>query len=325
MSAFSNQGLHAAEALFTGAHERAAQYLEQAPILVMWALPWADFRNDGGQTFAAHWIAGKCIAGVPLKEFLRSVGFSPPMRAIRASVLQPSHAGVYQMLSRVPPAVLGRAIPATAVAQRRWLRALGVWLGTKRNRYAFDTDGMFQWCVERLSGAEISRDQARDMLDFQMNSRDFNKAWGLKRATEEMGGWHARITLESQIRQLPVQPDDAIDLGGLPEIWTCERYAIQPLRTPREIADEGSAMRHCAATYIKWVFDGRSHLASVTSGGKRVATLELAGPKAGARRFSVVQLRGPCNSAVPPTVMAFASLYSELLKSRPDPNARSAP
>lgn len=318
---YANTGLHRAERLFLDAHPRAAQYLDQAPILVMWALPWAQHRSDSAPTFASTWIAGHCEAGIGLKDFLRAAGFTAPMRGIAASVILPSHAGLYRMLGRVRPAVLGRCIPVTKKAQRSWLSSLDAWLiaANRPGRVSRlnGCDGPFQWCVERFGGI-MTQALARDLLDFQCGvGPAFNSAWSLKRAGEEMQTWHARITLESQLRGLPVGADDLIDLGDQPDTWECERFAITALRTPRQIAEEGSAMRHCVATYIKLVFDGQAHVVSITEDGKRVATLELGGPKAGARRWTMRQLKGPRNAPVRPVIESMARLYSEVLQNRP--------
>ena len=97
MSRYSNTGLHRAEALFQGAHERAGQYLDQAPILVMWALPWVSSGDESASTFARLWIAAKCEDGPPLKVMLRDSGFTAPMRQIhepRVGVGQVLGAGV---------------------------------------------------------------------------------------------------------------------------------------------------------------------------------------------------------------------------------------
>ena len=56
---------------------------------------------------------------------------------------------------------------------------------------------------------------------------------------------------------------------------------------------------------------------SITEGGKRVATLELGGPKQKTQRWSMRQLKGPRNSAVRPVVESMARLYSEIIRSRP--------
>lgn len=330
-SRFSNAGLHAAETLFEGAHARAGQYLDQAPILVMWAHPWSRHWSDSAPTFARTWINGHCENGIGLKDFLRVAGFSAPMRAIHASVLLPSHAGLYRMLGRVPASTLGRCIPATKKAQRAWLRALEAWLANGRHagRHLADTDVLFRWCVETLGDTTIEPAQVRDLRDFQLAAQGaFNTAWGLKRALEEMGAWHTRITLESQLRGLPVGADDAIDLGDQPDTWSVEPFTITALRTPRQIAEEGSAMRHCVATYISRVFNGDAHLVSITESGRRVATLEMGGPKAGARRWGIRQLKGPRNSPVRPSIEAMARLYSQLQSDRPRtgaarPEARS--
>lgn len=313
-SRFPNQGLWEAERLFENAHPRAAQYLDQAPILVMWALPWALSGEQAAEPFVRLVIAGHCEKGVALKEFLRSSGFTAPMRGISAKTLLPSRMAVYRLLARIDPIVLGRVLPATIKGQKAWITALYDWV-SKWKRKAFLTarfEEYLIWCVVHFANAKISTGVAEDLADFQALN-NFNTAWSLKRAQEEMHNWHLRITLDSQIKLLPVGPDQPIDLGDHPAHADFGTLRFTALRTPRQIADEGAAMRHCVATYIRGVFDGQSHIISITEADKRVATLELDGPKR-AQRWSVRQLRGPRNSPVSATVKSAAELYAGLLQ-----------
>lgn len=311
---FSNTGMARAEALFEGAHPRAGQYLDQAPVLVMWVYPWVAQGERSGETFAAMWVADLCERGVALKHFLRAAGYTAPMRHLRGSSILPSRAPVYRMLARLAPTEFARIVPSTAKAQRAWLNALHQWMQSWRSVLSLgvrDTDALFRWSAIHLHGVDV--EAVRDLCDFQ-RSGQFNCDWGLKRTYEEMGAWHSRITLESQLAHLPVGADDTIDFGRHADRLEVEGYVLAALRTPRLIADEGSAMRHCVATYIKRVFDGSSHIVSITKDGKRVATLELGGPRAGGRQWSVLQLRGPRNSQPSLTVTALASLFSETLR-----------
>lgn len=318
MSRYSSSGLHRAEALFEGAHPRGAQYLDQAPVLALWVLPWVKVLEPSAQSFARTWVSHHCEAGVGLKDFLRAANFTAPMRALSAKALLAKQAALYQMMGRVAPAVLGRCVPETAKAQRVWLRALDEWLELSRRRVTYDRDAMalFTWCVERFASDPIATERIRDLADFHFSGPHFNYAWSMNRAIEEMDIWHARVTLESQIKGLPVGPDTPIDLSDAKPM-EIDGYKIEPLHTPRQIAEEGSAMRHCVATYIKSVFDGRSHIASITKDGKRVATLDY-----GAR----FQLRGPRNSPTTPVVQSMAMLYAEVQKNRrPPPDRSEAP
>lgn len=319
ISRFSNSGLHAAETLFVAAHPRAEQYLDQAPILVMWAHPWALWGDAAGQVFARTVIAGHCEKGIRLKDFLRECGYTAPMREIAGSVLLPSRAPLYRMLARIDPAVLGQSLPTTAKAQRAWLSALNAWVSRWKHKAILPDhfDDLFVWAVTRFEGAQHN---AADLVDFQQ-AAPFNLDWGLKRAAEEMENWHRRITLDSQIRTLPVKPDQPIDLGPHKDRSDLCGLVFTALRTPREIADEGSAMRHCVATYIRSVFDGNSHIVSVTKDDRRVATLELAGPRSN-QKWAVRQLRGPRNSPVSPVIESGCRLYSELQReiARKGPN-----
>jgi hypothetical protein len=320
-SLFGNAGMVAAEQWFATAHPGAADYLAQAPILAMWAVPWASTLERDAETFARACIHGWCEDRLKLGAVIKNAGFTGPMRHLKASVIRPGMAATFRMLARIEPTVVARAMPAASKEQRRWLAALQGWLRRLSRSWPANGEVLFAWCVERFADSTVTADEVKDFSDFHWSGAPFNPAWGLKRAREEMDLWHRRITLESQLRGMPFGADTVIDMGDHPDAVTVDKFSITALRTPRAIANEGSAMRHCVATYIKAAFDGVSHIVSITENDRRVATLELAGPKwPTQQRWRVRQLRGPRNGAVRPTITAMADFYSELLRSRPSPS-----
>ena len=155
---FTNTGLWSAEALFVSAHERAQRLSRPS------ARP-GDGRFPGSpvtmKTRRPSLVSGfDLIAnGIGLKDFLRFAGYSAPMRGLRAAVLQPSHAGLYRMLARVPATVLGRSIPDAAKAQHVWLRALDGWLPGANGRETVIAiqNRCSRNCVERFATGRLSR------------------------------------------------------------------------------------------------------------------------------------------------------------------------
>lgn len=310
-SRYADKGLRAAEALFAEAHPRAVQYLDQAPILVMWGLPWAGYTNDG-RSHASQVIAGRCSVGAPLPATIRQFGFSAPMRALHAHALRASEANLYRHLAGIRPEVMGKIIPAQVKAQRKWLGALSAWVQwVARRDVGTDPRPLFAWAAERFARNPVDQQQACNLADFQLSSAPFNTAWGISRAVEEMDKWHRQLTLDRVIRGLPVGSDDVVDFGDHPDRIDVQGMTFTALRTVRDLVEEGAAMRHCVASYAGMVISGTSHIVSVTdAAGKRVATLELTGPKR-KPTHRIVQTRGPQNARVAyaalPAIAAYAA------------------
>ena len=77
------------------------------------------------------------------------------------------------------------------------------------------------------------------------------------------------------------------------EAETVAGLTIAPLATAAEVAAEGRAMHHCAASYIRKVASGDAYLFSARQGDKRIATIEV---ERTGDRIGIAQMRGPCNA-----------------------------
>lgn len=311
---FPNQGLHPVAVAWASVHPRAIQYLEAAPVLVLaYPVPAADQKRRVSAMIRGQ-VYGLCHEGAPLKAVMRRFNLSPPLRRLRPYALGPSQWSVIQALSRMPSAELGNLIPETARLQRWWLGRLVEWREHLKRRQSWGDDHL-GWAARELSKLAASKadllgeDAVRavphvtDVADF-MVARDggFSEAWGWNRAVEEMGRWHAKLTLDRVLAGLPIAADTAVDLGGHPDLAMVDGFEFVALRTPRALVEEGTAMRHCVASYLRDVFDGRCHILGIRRGARRVATLEF-----GSRGLR--QLKGPCNAAVTPAVWAAAMAW----------------
>jgi hypothetical protein len=151
------------------------------------------------------------------------------------------------------------------------------------------------------------------VADFFLSGEPFNTAWAWKRAGEEADRWHKHLTMERALRGTGLTPDSRIDYGPHAARTRVGDYTIEALRTPMALFEEGAAMRHCVATYVRQVLGGDSHIFGVRLGGKRVATLELN------RTYQPVQLQGPANSPVGKPIQAAATVFVKHVQAKVRP------
>lgn len=301
---YPNAGLHHAARAFAVCHERAIQYLEQAPVLVLGALPTGKRMGATSAPFVAHKMVPLCQQGAPLKVVLRAFGYPLPLRRLQPYAIFPSAGPVVGRLANLDPSLLGRIIPEKPGLQRRWLLALQGWC-SRLEIHSRPQDTHFAWAAEALAKNAIGRQRAGDMADFATaHGVTFNPAWGWARAVEEADRWHATLRAGQVLRGTPLTVSTRIDNGKHPDGATVDGYFFAALRTPGEIIDEGVAMRHCVASYVHAVARGDSHIVSIRAHDQRVATLELS-------RFGQVrQCKGKANATPRIDVLTAARHYA---------------
>lgn len=311
-SLYGNQGLKPAARAFGLVHERAVQYLAQAPVMVFSAGVSSDLRTSALHLqFRLH---TQCRDGVKLRDMMRDLGYPLPLRRLSPSALFPNHAVAIDWLKRSPPTLLGRIIPVKSGKQRKWLSALSKLCASFAFRRAGLSQAMFDWFAEQAALNELT--DLGDMADFAIAaSRDiagatFNIDWAWPRATEEAALWHDKLTCEQMLRGTPFSRESIIDAGDHPDTMDAMGLQFVALRTPGDIAQEGSHMRHCVASYIPRVINGDCHIVSLRREGERCATLELS------KTWAVTQLKRRFNKT-PSTLEDSASrFYAELAKAR---------
>lgn len=297
---FANQGMHKVARAFVASHPRAIQYLTQAPVLAMTASP--KTMGHRLHSFYQMRIVGPCDRGELLKDVMAVFHLPFPLRRLSGYACEPSLDHVIRSLCRLDPAVLGRIVPEKPGAQRQWMRNLGGWIDRASRRQRLDRL-RFEWAAVALSGAKIKKQVAMDLCDFATEpTAPFNEAWGLKRATEEMARWHARLTVERALKDSPIEPETVMDFSRHPDVASVNGFAFIALRTPLSLAEEGAAMRHCVGSYITDVMNGRCSIISIKRGGERVATMEI-------EKGVLRQLKGPCNADVSEAVWTATRAY----------------
>lgn len=305
---YPNAGLYSAARAFAVCHDRAIQYLEQAPVLVLGALPAGKRMGRTSELYVAHKLVPLCEQGAPLKVVMRAFGFPAPLRRLRPYALFPSAGPVVGRLAKLDPSLLGRIIPEKPGLQRRWLLALQGW-SARLELHRRPKDTHFAWAAEALATGQVGRQAASDMADFaSAPDARFNPAWGWSRALEEAGRWHATLRAGQVLRGTPLTPTTEIDLASHPSECIVEGYRFLALRTPGEIIEEGVAMRHCVASYVHPVVRGDSHIIGIQRDGQRIATLELD------RTWAIRQCKGKANATPRQEVLRAASSYAALVR-----------
>lgn len=287
-----------------GVHERAADYLEQAPVLAIFILP-EDRRRKvagGDRAYAAHRLASYCMRGAKLKEVMAGYQLPLPMRKLKAKAMALEDIATLRMIARLPPSVLSQAIPNSIVDQRRWISAVGEWNRIcSMSRW---TDRYTDWASVQLAKHKVRKSQVGVVTDF-MGRGDvpLSTAWEWPRAVAAADDWHDRLSAGDAKAKFGVMADQVVDLGDHPDHTILYGYEFVALRTPTAIHGEGKAMHHCVASYVNGVINGLTHIVSIRRDEQRVATLELA-------EGHVRQLKGRFNAVVPPDVLAAARQYA---------------
>jgi hypothetical protein len=302
---FKSAGMIESAKFAAAVHERAIDYIEQAPAIAMFVLPEDRKRKvaGGDRAYAAHRLAHYCRQGARLKEVMRSYGLSTPLRKLKGKALAPEDVGTLRLLASLPPSVVSQAIPNSITAQRAWLSAVGEWV--RICHAARWTDRFNEWAVVQLARHKVRKSQVGIITDF-MGRGDvpLNTAWEWPRAVAAADDWHDRLSAGDAKTKFGVMADQIIDRGEHPDHAVLYDYEFVALRTPTAIHAEGRAMHHCVASYVTAVLSGLTHIVSVRRDEQRVATLEL-------YEGRIRQLKGRFNSLPAPGVLVAARQYAD--------------
>jgi len=315
---FGNQGLHTAATIMASIHPHAIDYIRQAPVLVLAGSNGGSLSKRRDREYLAkRWSRIMC-EGPKLKEILAHYGLKPQHRKISAGVLAPTRWGTVEALSALDPSTLSQAIPDKK--QGNWLIALASWRSRMGQRYN-DKSKHFAWAALAFSRTDIFMDPA-DLADFAGSPAvNFDTRWTLDQARAASTRWHVSLQKMSSEQKFYEQHgigfSEPLDYGSLPILAEYGGYEIVALRSGEDLYAEGVSMHHCVASYTREVVLGMSRIYSVRNkNDKRLATFEL-NPLAN-DRWTMRQIKGPCNSAVPTAVHDAASAF---LKSVNEPRA----
>lgn len=117
--------------------------------------------------------------------------------------------------------------------------------------------------------------------------RPFNPRWSEKRIQEEHDACNSLLLQETY------SPECFLHLQNPHEVTHAE-YKVELLRSPYEIAMEGSLMRHCVASYVDRVGLGVYLIYKLTCEGSHVGTIGLIT----AYGVRIDQIQGPRNSQI---------------------------
>jgi hypothetical protein len=148
-----------------------------------------------------------------------------------------------------------------------------------------DTE-MVRWFTERIGG--LSPDDVGPVADWmRQEPRSKLGAWSAQRVLREARAWHELRTRPQgwQPGALPRSPFADSRWQDGESLWE-----ITELRTGSALAEEGTALRHCVATYCATAMTGRISLWSMRCNGVRALTLEVFNVER-----ALVQVRGMQN------------------------------
>jgi len=311
-----NKGLRPIAMLMANAHERAIDYIEQAPVIVLAATHGKHPFTRSECSFIQEQLAHLCQNRAKLRDVMHAYSLPLPLRLLDARVLISTRATVIRRLALMNPSTLAQIIPTTRQKQNAWLQALHTWC----ERMAYHSKGtpFFEWAATTYPGITYGRSrEAGHMADFVSAHPDtFNPLWTRERARAEEQNWHAELGRDTRIAcARGVALDTTIDYTPLPIRWEHEGYSFVALQTGRALHSEGQAMHHCVKTYWGNVISGQSRIYSVLQSGNRVATLELSCRPAQtpekSNRYQLRQLAGPCNAHPTPDVSKVVRTFVE--------------
>lgn len=300
-SIFPNQGMHRNAEFVASLHPQAIDYLEQAPVLA--ASFGVKSNSKADRLYIAMRVGGPIQRGERLRNVMASVGLHTPLRKLSGYAISPFMATFVRDLIELDASTLSQAIPDGPGAQRRWLSELRAW----RRRFEYrgrSGKRHFAWIARHAGRCEPG--QAGDLADFvdRHPSLDVSK-WSFEHMVNQTELWHDRLAADQSVKQygFSLQPGTLIDLSDWPDHVTEGGFEFFKLATPSMIMEEGRRMRHCVASYIPRVMDGKCHLYSIRSDMRRMATMEIVGPR-------VVQIKAFANKQPAKGVSAAADRFA---------------
>ncbi len=304
---FPNQGVHANAKFIAGLHDRAIDYLEQAPVLALSFGTKAATRAD--RLYVAMRIGGPIERGERLRNVMQAVGVAYPLRKIKPWCISPGIQSTIRNLGGIDGSTLSQAIPDRPKDQRDWLHGLRSFRNMMFLRSATITPDDWRWLALR-SGVERAKDGFQDFADFRAAHPNLViDKWTWERAQTEVTFWHDRLAAEKEVQDFGggIRSDTCIDLSDWPDHFECKGFEFFKLSTPSMLMEEGRRMRHCVGSYVRDVLNGNTSIFSVRAGLRRVATMQLVGSR-------IVQIKGFANRTVSSDLMKAALAFCSVAR-----------
>lgn len=283
-------------------HRYAIELIEQAPVL---CLLLRSPRND--ETVAKTRAAIE--AGTGLRDLLKQHKIAPQFRALRPEALAYTHRSDLEHLSKaIDPSTLAQVIPREGQAQGVWLNTLSQWIA-RMQRGAKPETLQLAWAAAQI-GRGGNAQEWNEVADLAVHLDDkFNPRWSWAKAREEAETWHRQIRRikdhRNFFRQYGLRYEDVIDYAPLPPHASVLGLDFVALQSGEALTEDGFVMHHCVASYAGQVIKGTSRIYSIRQGEKRIATLEFGQ----AKRWTVLQLKGPYNGAPSNDVRGAARIF----------------
>jgi hypothetical protein len=291
-------------------HERAIDYLEQAPVLALCVLPPAPARkaDRSARLYSAYRMDMLCQRGARLKDVMAAYGLPMPLRKLKPKALSFGDEDAIRALAQVQPSALSQAIPNSIAAQRKWLSAVREWRRLWRGIKSADRwSSWHPWAFVQMARYGIHARAVSSVADFAFRGDvPLNLSWEWPRAVAAAEDWHDRLSAGDAKAKYGVIAEQIIDLGDHPDHAVAGDFEFIALRTPIAIHAEGSAMRHCVASYVTSVVAGSCSIVSIRRDEQRIATMEL-------RDGRIAQLKGRFNVQPEPVTRAAAQFYVSML------------
>lgn len=335
---FGNAALKPVAAALAGAHPRALDYIRQAPVIVLAAAVGRPHRMNTGRlrTALRESLGARCRRGERLREVMWAYGCVPQLRALHSKALALGRWPVIRLLCGLPPSRLAPIIPADVRAQDAWMKALASWVDhIARRGHRKGMEPHFEWAARALStevGAHeevvtavadlfIEATQPNPRGDARIDPR-----WTFAQAATAAARWHEALNRELVERRIWSRRDDDFDRPvDYAPLWNdpfeLGGYEVVPLRSGRDLSQEGVAMHRCVGSYSSDVRSGSSRIFSLRREGRRVATIEIGRVF---ERLALRQVRGPCNAWPVQAVMDTARALERQAKALWE-EARGAP
>ncbi|WP_454280537.1 PcfJ domain-containing protein [Sphingomonas sp. Marseille-Q8236] len=302
---FKQQGMKDAAKFAAGVHERAVDYLEQAPVLALAVLAGGGKLNGGqrNRAYAAHKLGGLCRDGAKLRDVMAAYGLPTVLRKLKAKALCLDDEAAIRDIAALNPSTISQIIPSSVAKQRIWLSAIGAW----RYRARWRNQGVFPcppWAIVQIAKHGIRPAAVDEVADFHLRGDvKINPCWEWPRAVAAAEDWHDRMSAGDAKTKFGIMADQVIDLGNHPNHAVISDLEFIALRTPLAIHAEGVSMHHCVSSYVSSVLGGFCHIVSIRQDERRIATMELVDGQ-------IRQLKGRFNAQVPPHVWSAARDYA---------------
>jgi hypothetical protein len=278
---------------------RALQLVEAFPTL---ALAICELRHDPRET-----IKELVEHGVSLRQVAEMMGIPWAFKKAK-----PAAAQFALQCSELDQSLVHAYLPDSLAHQKVWLQSVAYASRVSRD-YA-------EW-VARHTIEIGTREQiaylVMDIADWVRASmaadpfvtRHFHPSMSLQTVCKLSREWHEAVANDQDRAGAPFPPP----WYPASKIYDVE---IVPIESRAELYREGHAMHHCVGSYADRVYTGELYIFGIRRGRERLATIALNRTLEGP---GVLQVRGPCNTAVSQRIMQAIRKWLRSLPSPPPP------